>query len=297
MVCGQQWESGTPCLLLRFVIIRADQGCLDLQIPPPPQADILAYTTIFSSSTVTSKALAALSSNAKKESLRAGIAKNLTSNRHVPQTLAVPRSKSHVNPYLDLWIWSCQNLEWAGPDESTAIVKQSHHILPIFYHHFGCVCPTYEALEIIKQLAKSRPIFDIGSGNGYWTFMLRRMRLDVTAIDTGDSLWRTMWIGDTLKIDGAKFLANRNGGIDGVLLLVYPQVSGNFTKSVLDRYQGDTICVAGTQNNNGYTAFGDVTIDRYVESEMKGWTKVVQTPLPSFAGKDEALFVFQRDTT
>jgi hypothetical protein len=29
--------------------------------------------------------------------------------------------------------------------------------------------------------------------------------------------------------------------------------------------------------------------------EMPGWKRVLQIPLPSFAGKDEALFVFEKE--
>lgn len=147
------------------------------------------------------------------------------------------------------------------------------------------------------MLAKGRPVFEIGSGNGYWTYMLRRMGLVVHAVDNGDSVWRTTWINDTVVADGAKFLAKMDGGKDAVLLLVYPQVTTSFTTAVLKGYRGSTLCVAGTQNANGYTAFKDVTIDRYVEQEMPAFEKVVQTPLPSFAAKDEALFVFERRTS
>lgn len=222
------------------------------------------------------------------------MAAHLASNRKLMPDLVLSRSKAHVNPYLDVWTWSCHNLEWAGPDASTVNVKQSHHVLPIFYHHFGCVCPSFEALQTIKALAKGRPVFDVGSGNGYWTYLMRRNGMTVTAIDNGDSLWRTLWIADTVKMDAAKFLNKENGGKDAVLLLVYPQAGGDFTKSVLASFRGDTFCVAGTQNKNGFTAFGEITIDQYVESHMKAWEKVVQAPLPSFAGKDEALFVFRR---
>ena len=182
-------------------------------------------------------------------------------------------------------------------------VKQSHYILPVFYHHFGCLCPSFEALEIMKQLAnKSRSILDIGSGNGYWTYMLRRHGLTVHAVDNGDSLWRTMWIGDTIKADGAQFLTSAKfaaqgggaGGKDAILLLVYPQVTTSFTTAVLNAYQGTTIVVAGTQNRNGFTGFKGELVDEWMTREMPRWEKIVQTPLPSFAGKDEALFVFER---
>lgn len=120
------------------------------------------------------------------------------------------------------------------------------------------------------------------------------MGLTVHAVDNGDSLWRTTWIGDTIKADGAKYLVKEKGAKDAVLLLVYPQVTTDFTTSVLKAYAGSTICVAGTQNANGFTAFSDVTIDKYLEVELPSFTKVVQTPLPSFAAKDEALYVFEK---
>ena len=218
------------------------------------------------------------------------------------------------NPYLDLWAWSCKNLEWAGPVPETRDVRQSHHVLPVFYHHFGCICPTYEALSLIRQLAhrrppadggserkpdtqrRPRPIFDVGSGNGYWTYMLRRLGLDVRAIDSGVSAWRTVWIPDTIAADGVTYLREQGsgGGSDGVLLLVYPQVGGDFTGRCLRAYAGDSVVVAGTQNGNGFTGFGDETVDVWVARELDGWEKIVQIPLPSFAGKDEALYVFVR---
>ena len=82
-----------------------------------------------------------------------------------------------------------------------------------------------------------------------------------------------------------------------MLLLVYPQVGADFTGRVLRAYEGDAVVVAGTQNGNGFTGFRGETVAEWMEREMagKGWRRVVQLPLPSFAGKDEALFVFLRE--
>lgn len=158
------------------------------------------------------------------------------------------------------------------------------------------MCPSFEALETIRQLTKGRVVIEAGSGNGYWTYMLRRLGLTVHAVDNGDSVWRTMWIGDTIKSDAAKYLqrATNAGGKDAVLLMVYPQVTTQFTTDTLRAYKGDTICVAGTQNANGFTGFKDVGFEEYLGREKGDFEKIVQTPLPSFAGKDEAFFVFQR---
>lgn len=171
-------------------------------------------------------------------------------------------------------------------------------------HHFGCAVPSYESLEVIKQIAsgdkrkgrEERVVLEMGSGNGYWTYMMRRMGVEVTAVDNEQSEWRTMWIGDTVIADGEKHLKENKGCRKSVLLMVYPIVGGDFTAKVLSAYQGDTVVVAGTQNRNGYTAFKDRTISEFMSAERPGFEKVVQIPLPSFPGKDEALFVFERNT-
>ncbi|KAG8626057.1 hypothetical protein KVT40_006458 [Elsinoe batatas] len=271
------------------------------KLPGPPEADIMAYTNLFFSTTSTSSALKALLSNARKTTLRLNIATHLTALYLAPSPpIPTPKLKSpHLNPYLDLWIWSCHALKWGGPDPATAETKISHALLPVLYHHFGCVVPSFEALVMIKTLAKGRPVVDLGSGNGYWTYMLRRLdrpqgKLEVLPVDSGHSVWRTVWVGDTVVGDGVKFLEGRDGGRGDLLLLVYPQVSDDFTGKVLRAYKGDTIVVAGTQNGNGFTGFEGETIDTWMEREKKEMVLIARVPLPSFAGKDEALFVFQR---
>ena len=77
-------------------------------------------------------------------------------------------------------------------------------------------------------------------------------------------------------------------------MLVYPQATGNFTAPILKRFLGDVIVVAGTQNGNGFTGFRDVRVDEWVEGNLSEFELAVRMPLPSFAGKDEALFVFLR---
>ena len=194
------------------------------------------------------------------------------------------------------------NLEWAGPNAGTERVKTSHHILPIFMHHFGCVVPSYESLGIIKHFtgarnnSKARTILEIGSGNGYWTHMLRKLGVEVQAVDNQQSKYRTAWISNTIFAEGEKYLMKNGGCKEQILLMVYPIVGTDFTVRILEAYKGDIIIVVGTQNRNGYTAFKDRTISDYILAERKDFERTVQIPLPSFAGKDEALFVFTRKT-
>ncbi len=252
--------------------------------------------------TNTSKALNSLAAGAKKESIRSDVAKHLEALYQPPPAdrgLVVNKNKGHVNPYFDVWAWTNQNLHWEGPEEGTVRVKHSHAILPILYHHFGCVCPSYEALTLISQLAKGRTIVDLGSGNGYWTYMLRRQeqgkkKLTVSPVDNGLSEWRTIWVDDTLEMDGVKWLKQQQGAPDAVLLLVYPNTGDDFTSKMIKAYRGSTIVVAGAQNSSGFTGFATETIAEWMARELPEWEKVFQIPLPSFAGKDEALFAFEK---
>ncbi|KAB5560043.1 hypothetical protein GE09DRAFT_1115430 [Coniochaeta sp. 2T2.1] len=280
-------------------------------LPPPSQPDIEAYISLFLSTTNTASSLKGFASNAKKGSVRLSAANHLLSNRYLHPSLAttklaIPKAKKPPpNPYFDFWAWSARNLEWCGPCPEAERKAQGHHVLPILMHHFGCVVPSYEALEVLRIVADGRKVADVGSGNGYWTFMLRQHKVaDVVPVDNAQSEWRVNWVGDTVVSDGAKWLARREnkGGKDMVLLMVYPivgggvagGVEGGFTRDLLRAYEGDTVAVVGTQNHNGYTGFSGTTMAEYMEREHPDWVKVVQIPLPSFAGKDEALFVFQR---
>lgn len=51
--------------------------------------------------------------------------------------------------------------------------------------------------------------------------------------------------------------------------------------------------MAGSQNANGFTAFKELLVDWFAR-EMPAWQKICQIALPSFAGKDDALFVFEQ---
>ena len=92
------------------------------------------------------------------------------------------------------------------------------------------------------MLAKGRGVVDVGSGNGYWTYMLRHMKdgkknLEAVPVDNGLSDWRTLWVADTVEMDGAEWLRKHDGGKGHVLLMVYPQVSHDFTAKTIKAYR------------------------------------------------------------
>ncbi|KAF2472663.1 uncharacterized protein BDR25DRAFT_283159 [Lindgomyces ingoldianus] len=294
-----------------------DENGINVQ-DPPTLDQIHDYCKLFTPEVSLPSALRGFRSNAKKDTLSRSIADHLASRFHNATTGLLPSNKKrlHDNPYLTFWVYSCQELEWAGPWPNSLYTKASHHILPIFYHHFGCAVPTFSALWVIAKLAQPskpskepvKPILDIGSGNGYWTYLLRKLPLDssmkeleVYPIDNGTSEYRVMWIPDTIPMSGIKFLNTYHyegltidSGKNCILLLVYPQATGDFTSGILKKFQGDTIVVAGTQNENGFTGFKNQTVEGWMGEWKKEFELVLRMPLPSFAGKDEGLFVFRR---
>ncbi|KAF1924889.1 uncharacterized protein M421DRAFT_71352 [Didymella exigua CBS 183.55] len=281
----------------------------------PASEEVTAYTSLFDPSNNLPKTLNGLKSNSKANTILKKVAEHLSSRYHNTTAGLLPSKKdrNHVNPYLSLWTYSCQELEWCGPIPATTYTEISHHILPLFYHHFGCIVPSYAALHILAKLSQPAkpskesvlPILDVGSGNGYWTYILRHLplpvpewkALDVRPIDSGLSEYRVTWVKDTIKMDGKEYLRRNTNGKGAILLLVYPQATGDFTGPILKMFEGNTIVVAGTQNGNGFTAFQDQGVDRWVEKNLKAFELTLRMPLPSFAGKDEALFVFQRTKT
>ena len=84
--------------------------------------------------------------------------------------------------------------------------------------------------------------------------MLRRLETNpkkavtVVPIDNGQSEWRTMWVGDTVEVDGEKWLRQNKGGEEDVLLLVYPVVGQDFTSKMLRAYGESRLPWGGAEN-------------------------------------------------
>src|SRR5271168_3978237 len=96
-----------------------------------------------------------------------------------------------------------------GPEDDFGDVKRKLSTL----HH---------RLEVLRYWTSA-----LGMG---WAFMLRRhfasMKPEggkVIVVDSGQSVYRTLWISDTVVADGIKWLReDRKGGMEDVLLLGYP---------------------------------------------------------------------------
>lgn len=151
-----------------------------------PLADIEAYTSLFASRTNPTACLNNFLSNAKKESPRYLVAKHLNARRK-PAPFLIPKLKKHANPYYDIWAQLCRETGFVGPlsdhiYEREDMGKAGHPIMMVLYAHFGCAPPSYESLKILELLVKSEGkagVVEIGSGCGYWAYMLRKLGVTV----------------------------------------------------------------------------------------------------------------------
>lgn len=119
--------------------------------------------------------------------------------------------------------------------------------------------------------------------------------MPVVAVDNEQARWRHMWIADTVRAEAIEYLRRSGGARECLLLLVY-MVTGqaDLTQRVLRAYKGNAIVVVGSQNANRFTTFAHASVDDYFAREMPAFVLGARVLLPSFAGKDEAMYVYVR---
>jgi len=88
-----------------------------------------------------------------------------------------------------------------------------------YSHRFGYGIPCSEAIDHIAELG---PLIEVGAGNGFWTYWLRRAGCDVVAADpqAPDPYTGHAWIDDMLIEDGVQAVL-RNPGRS--ILMVWPR--------------------------------------------------------------------------
>lgn len=133
--------------------------------------------------------------------------------------------------------------------------------------YFGYAIPDPQALSIIKEYTMTleqpclpRRVIEIGSGLGYWTYLLRQEGLQVDAVDTMEEFNQVdrYWIKDTIKADAVDYLKENNSK-ESVLLMVWPRSCEEF----LEHFQGEYVILVG-EGEMGCTG---VIHERYQNSE------------------------------
>jgi len=153
---------------------------------------------------------------------------------------------------------------------------------------YAFAIPTEAALETIARYA---PIVELGAGNGYWTFLLRRRGVDCVAYDLAPPdrmpnpnvfrpfTWARVEHGDVDVLAG-------HG--DRALLLCWPSYRDPFAARALDEYSGTTLIYIG-EARGGHTAD-----DAFFDLLDCSWRIVEEEALPNWPGTRDALTVYSR---
>lgn len=143
---------------------------------------------------------------------------------------------------------------------------------------YSFAIPNEQALEVLKQHA---PIIEIGSGSGYWAFLLRQKGVDVLAVDNMSETFEKRWLSDIVVKDGTTFLKSNNGCANRTLLLCWPRDADN----IIEAFQGDTIIWIG--EIGGSTWY-------FQDDALEEWEMKQEVMIPTWPGVHDTMNVYKR---
>jgi hypothetical protein len=160
---------------------------------------------------------------------------------------------------------------------------------------YSWAIPNALALKTISEL---QPVVEIGSGNGYWVYLLRSRGCDVTAVDSYPNdrtrgqrnvsrHAATTWIDDTIVMSGEQFLREQKGCKHATLLFCWPREG--MLESILRHYSGNVIVVIG-EYEDGCTD----SMSKY--SRAREWKHVKTIIIPNWFHNHDDLCVYRRRT-
>lgn len=163
---------------------------------------------------------------------------------------------------------------------------------------YSCSIPNETALNTI---ARYGPVIEVGSGSGYWAYLLRLKNVDIIAVDNGtESIWNHEnrdwmydWFPDTVNADGLQYISERGGFRDRTLLLCWPRVgmgcsrgeSSVCPRSLSQIFTGDHLIIIARPS-----------IDPIIQEmrQNREWRLIRVVDLPVWTGWPDRLFVYTR---
>jgi hypothetical protein len=108
---------------------------------------------------------------------------------------------------------------------------------------YAWAIPNKRALDILSHFS---PLVEIGSGKGYWAYLLREMKVDIVAydIDVPPKPWTIIEQGGPEILLREEIVSNRN------LFLCYPDEYNHMANQCLDFYEGEYIIHVGELIND-----------------------------------------------
>lgn len=143
---------------------------------------------------------------------------------------------------------------------------------------FSCSIPSERALNTIALFG---PVLEIGSGTGFWAYLLKTKKVDILAVDNW--IWDPCWYPETIIQDGYTFLLNNVGCADRSLMLCWPTCS----LDVLEAYKGHTLILMPNPDPVFRSCFN--TMERCRE-----WRLIHKIDLPFWPGNNDVCLIYQR---
>ncbi len=111
-----------------------------------------------------------------------------------------------------------------------------------YARRYGYGVPCREVLDLI---ARYGPLLELGAGNGFWSFWLRRKGCDVIATDPkeGGMHNRNNWLSDLVEVGAVEALGMYPGRN---VLMVWPHYHSTWPSDVVQRMKpGQVLCYVG----------------------------------------------------
>lgn len=147
--------------------------------------------------------------------------------------------------------------------------------------------------DAIEKLKKYGPIIEIGAGNGYWAYEMRKAGVDIIATEIGvgsnnEYNFVKPWTDliEMEAIEAARKYSER------ALMSVWPCYDKSWAWKALMAYKGDTFIYVG---EGPYGCTGDDNLHAAL-SEEGPWNLVETVPILRWHGLHDTVNVYKRNT-
>lgn len=156
-----------------------------------------------------------------------------------------------------------------------------------FVQRFAFAIPTSEA---VAKLVKLSPIIEVGSGNGYWAWLVRKAGGEFQDSDTyhrqencKNGFWKVWWTKP--KRRGPSWV---KGFPKATLFLCWPEYDSPMAFKALKSFRGKRVVYIG----EGYG--GCTGNERFHETLDKDWIEEQKITLPSWPGVWDDMRIYRR---
>ena len=188
----------------------------------------------------------------------------------------------------------------------TNLVRYGGDIFPLQHRdwlvvHYAWAIPNIEAVDYIATLSHTHPICEIGAGNGYWAYRIKRAGGTITAYEA--HLWHqdtsSPGIGFALGIPvPEKFwypvkhvrAADIDVPPDNALFLCWPDLDATWPTELLQRFEGEHLIYIGEPEG------GCCADDTFFEELYDNWTEEHVIEIPKYYTIKDKLFHYRRNT-